>query len=107
MERVMTDASGTCHCGKRVYVHTALDGFTRGLCHRCDEVRCDVSPGACVQVDTYQLAQDDPVARVVLAALHEQDARTYNGNSGDSGRLALDTADRIRQIMAALQGDAQ
>lgn len=40
----------TCHCGKPVITHydsNGVTGFTRGLCKRCDEVRCDVVPAAC------------------------------------------------------------
>ncbi len=46
----------------------------------------------------YDQAQAHPVAGLILAALHEQDATTYNGLSGDMGGLALDTASKIAKI---------
>ena len=48
----------------------------------------------------YELAKADPIAALVLAALHEQDARTYNGNASDIGSLAVLTAARIRVLLA-------
>ena len=44
----------------------------------------------------YKRARRDPIARLVLEALHKQDAATYNGNAGDIGALALQTAAKIR-----------
>lgn len=35
----------SCHCGEPIYF--AEDGFTRYLCQRCTDVRCDVDPQAC------------------------------------------------------------
>lgn len=47
----------------------------------------------------YEAAENDPIAARVLESLHEQDARTYNGNGGDVGRLALDTATDLRELV--------
>lgn len=44
----------------------------------------------------YQQAKDDPVASIILDALHTQDARTYNGDAGDKGKLALSTAEAVQ-----------
>lgn len=40
-----TDAK--CHCGDNVVVRFQWNGFTRGLCEHCDDVRCDAYPGEC------------------------------------------------------------
>lgn len=53
-----------------------------------------------VQERTYRAAQIDPVASLILKAMHTQDANTYNGNSGDMGTLALNTAAQIRMLLA-------
>jgi hypothetical protein len=47
----------------------------------------------------YDAAKNDPVAARVLDALHEQDARTYNGQSGDIGKLALTAAADLRELV--------
>lgn len=40
-------------CGDPVvYVHHDLGGFCRGLCYRCDLLRCDAFPGACTAPPT-------------------------------------------------------
>lgn len=48
-----------------------------------------------VPEDDYDRAKANPVAALILDALHEQDARTYHGQSGEIGALALATADKI------------
>lgn len=48
----------------------------------------------------YAAAKADPVAAVVLDALHEQDARTYNGMSGDIAELSMEVAEKIRAQFA-------
>jgi hypothetical protein len=48
----------------------------------------------------YEQAKADPWASLVLEALHEQDARTYNGQSGNPGALALAVAERLRDQAA-------
>lgn len=48
----------------------------------------------------YQAAKTDPVAAVVLDALHSQDATTYNGLSVDIGKSALDVAEQVRDLVA-------
>lgn len=32
-----------CHCGRPVHVYTepGMEGFSRGMCEPCSEVRCD------------------------------------------------------------------
>lgn len=47
--------------------------------------------------ELYAQAQSDPWAAVILEALHEQDARTYHGQAGNPGELALAAADRLRE----------
>lgn len=37
---------------------------------------------------------------IILDALHQQDAATYNGNAGDIGGLALKTARELRERIA-------
>jgi len=54
-------------------------------------------------VDAYEAAKTDPFVAAVLEALHEQDARTYHGNAGDAGELALTTVSRIRPLVDALR----
>lgn len=46
----------------------------------------------------YEAAKADPVAAAILEGLHQQDAATYHGNSGDVGALALDLAATVREI---------
>ncbi len=63
----------------------------------------------------YKRAKRDPIARLVLDALHKQDAATWNGSAGDIGALALQTAAKIRSMQtkqarraaAPATGDAQ
>ncbi len=33
-----------CHCGRPIHVYTeaGMEGFSRGMCEPCSEVRCDV-----------------------------------------------------------------
>lgn len=49
----------------------------------------------------FHLARANPVSEAIRAALGEQDARTYNGHSCDSGLLALETAAQVRRLIAA------
>lgn len=50
----------------------------------------------------YEQAKNDPVASVVLAAMHQQDAATYNGGGlDDMGQTALDAAAKIREALSA------
>lgn len=49
--------------------------------------------------DTYVQAFKYPLAKVVLEALHTQDVRSYNGDAGDIGKLALKTAEKIRELL--------
>lgn len=48
----------------------------------------------------YEQAKADPVASVVLNAMQEQDAVTYNGTSSDMGQVALDAAAKIREALS-------
>lgn len=42
------DPEGLCHCGERVkYGFDGDPDHHRGMCVRCDAVRCDVDPAAC------------------------------------------------------------
>jgi hypothetical protein len=34
-----------CHCGEPIHIYE--DGFTRGLCQHCSDVRCDTWDGDC------------------------------------------------------------
>lgn len=34
-----------CHCGEPIHIYE--DGFTRGLCEHCSDVRCDTWDGDC------------------------------------------------------------
>ena len=47
----------------------------------------------------YEAAKNDPVSARVLEALHDQDAATYNGNSGNIGQRALDAATDVREMI--------
>ncbi len=49
--------------------------------------------------NSYEEAERDPVALIILEALHAQDARTHNGDLGDIGQLALDTAAALRPLL--------
>ena len=49
----------------------------------------------------YEAAKADRVASIILAALHDQDASTYCGASVDMGKLALDAAAKIREVLDA------
>ena len=51
----------------------------------------------------YELAQIHPVAKLILAALHDLDAAVYAGATYDMGRMALDTADQCIQAVDALR----
>lgn len=55
---------------------------------------------ASVAERTYAAAQMDPVASIILDALHKQDAATYNGSAGDIGTLALNAATDVRRALA-------
>lgn len=55
---------------------------------------------AACREEHYAQAKDDPVASVVLDAMHKQDAATYHGVSDDMGQLALDAAAKIREAIA-------
>lgn len=49
--------------------------------------------------DTYAQATKDSLAKIVLQALHTQDARTYSGNAEDMGKLALETTEKILEFL--------
>jgi hypothetical protein len=49
--------------------------------------------------ERYDLAKSDRLAGPILAALHEQDARTYHGNSGDMAGLAWATASKVDTVV--------
>lgn len=49
--------------------------------------------------EVYDTAKEDPIACVILDALHKQDARTYNGNGVNIGQLALDTAVAVITVL--------
>jgi hypothetical protein len=57
--------------------------------------------GASPEEAHYHQAKADPIAAVILDALYEQDARTYNGISGDKGELALRVASDLREPVAS------
>lgn len=46
----------------------------------------------------YEACKAHPVAGLILAALHAQDARTYNGWAVDTVGLAMDTAEKIAAL---------
>jgi hypothetical protein len=49
--------------------------------------------------DRYLRARADPVAVVILRALHRQDMRSLDGDRGDMGGLALITAAKVRAVV--------
>lgn len=52
--------------------------------------------------EDWDAARNDVLANIILAALHKQDGRTFNGNAGNIGKLALDTAAQIRDQIVSL-----
>lgn len=56
--------------------------------------------------ENYRLAKEDPIANLVLDYLRKQDVRTYHGNSGDMGGLALNCVSDIRMALQAEEGPA-
>lgn len=49
--------------------------------------------------DSAARARRDPVARVILRALHKQDMRTLKGQRGDIAGLAVVTSAQVRALL--------
>lgn len=49
--------------------------------------------------ENYAAAENDAVAKIILAALHAQDSATYHGSAGNMGKRALDAAAAVREAV--------